>query len=89
MEVQNGIVGEGGMLPALLEEVGGAARSTPSAVCVTRHAPPGARVVHCTAVARPDGAGSTDNCKIFALAARQRREHGARRRPISARPAPS
>src|SRR5205814_47054 len=36
----------------------------------------GARVVHCTAVARPDGAGSTENCKIFAMSARQRREHG-------------
>jgi biuret amidohydrolase len=32
--------------------------------------------VHCTAVSRADGAGASDNCKIFALAARQRREQG-------------
>src|SRR4029079_17729755 len=31
---------------------------------------------HCTAVSRADGAGASDNCKIFALAARQRREQG-------------
>ena len=33
-------------------------------------------VVHCTAVSRADGAGSTSNCKIFSLAALQRREQG-------------
>jgi nicotinamidase-related amidase len=33
--------------------------------------------VHCTVEARPDGAGSSENCKIFAMSARQRREHGA------------
>ena len=76
MELQNGVVGEGAMLPALVEEL---ARSgtleTVRRVCdAARDA--GARVVHCTAVSRPDGAGSTANCKIFSLAARQRREQG-------------
>ena len=33
--------------------------------------------MHCTVVARPDGAGSTENCKIFAMSAKQRREHGS------------
>src|SRR6202035_4093691 len=38
-----------------------------------------ARVVHCTAEARADAAGSAQNCKIFSLSARMRREqaHGA------------
>jgi nicotinamidase-related amidase len=36
----------------------------------------GARVVHCTAVARPDGAGEAINCKVFALNDRIRRQLG-------------
>ena len=36
----------------------------------------GARVVHCTAEFRPDGAGATENCKIFALGEKLRREQG-------------
>jgi nicotinamidase-related amidase len=34
----------------------------------------GVRVVHCTHVSRPDGAGSANNSKVFALSARLRRE---------------
>jgi len=76
MELQNGIVGPGGMLPALTEELGRAGTlETVFRVCDAARAA-GARVVHCTAVSRADGAGASDNCKIFALAARQRREHG-------------
>jgi nicotinamidase-related amidase len=76
MELQNGIVGEGGMLPALLEEIARAGTlDTVRRVCDAARAA-GARVVHCTAVSRADGAGSSANCKIFALAARQRREQG-------------
>ena len=76
MELQNGIVGPGGMLPALTEELGRAGTlETVLRVCDAARAA-GARVVHCTAVSRADGAGASDNCKIFALAARQRREHG-------------
>jgi nicotinamidase-related amidase len=37
----------------------------------------GARVVHCTAEMRPDGAGFVANCKVFGLTARVRREHGS------------
>ncbi len=76
MELQNGIVGEGAMLPALVEEL---ARSgtleTVRRVCDAARAA-GARVVHCTKLSRADGAGETTNCKIFALAARQKRELG-------------
>ena len=76
MELQNGIVGPGGMLPALTEELARAATlETVLRVCDVARAA-GARVVHCTAVSRADGAGASDNCKIFALAARQRREQG-------------
>jgi len=76
MELQNGIVGPGGMLPALTEELGrGGTLETVLRVCDAARAA-GARVVHCTAVSRADGAGASDNCKIFALAARQRREQG-------------
>jgi len=76
MELQNGVVGEGAMLAALVEEVERAGiLDTVRRLCgAARDA--GARVVHCTAVSRPDGAGSTANCKIFSLAARQRREQG-------------
>jgi nicotinamidase-related amidase len=76
MELQNGIVGDGAMLPALVEEVDRAGiLDTVRRLCgAARDA--GARVVHCTAVARADGAGSTANCKIFSLGARQRREQG-------------
>jgi nicotinamidase-related amidase len=76
MELQNGVVGEGAMLGALVEELERAGTlDTVRRLCEgAREA--GARVVHCTAVSRADGAGTTENCKIFALSARQRRERG-------------
>jgi nicotinamidase-related amidase len=76
MELQNGIVGEGAMLGALVEELQRAGTLDTVRRLCTGARDAGARVVHCTVVARPDGAGSTENCKIFALSARQRREHG-------------
>jgi nicotinamidase-related amidase len=77
MELQRGIVGDGAMLPALVEEC--KAKGTvdhAGEVCAAARAA-GAHVVHCTAEARADGAGSTDNCKIFALGAKARRSHGS------------
>jgi nicotinamidase-related amidase len=77
MELHHGVVGEGGLLSALVEEV---ARSgmlaTVGRLCAAARQV-GARVVHCTAESRPDGAGSATNCKIFALGARMRREQGS------------
>jgi biuret amidohydrolase len=74
MELQRGVVGEGATFPALVEEV---ARSgilaTAGRVCAAAR-DAGARVVHCTAESRPDGAGSATNAKILALAARARRQ---------------
>jgi nicotinamidase-related amidase len=76
MELQNGVVGEGALMGALVEEVQRVGLlDNVRALCeAARNA--GARVVHCTAVSRPDGAGGTTNCKIFALGARRRREQG-------------
>jgi biuret amidohydrolase len=77
MELQEGVVGATALMPALVDEVVrtdmlevvrrvcGAARDV------------GARVVHCTAVSRPDGAGGATNCRIFALTDRMRREQGS------------
>ncbi len=77
MELQQGVVGEGAMMVALVEEMKRTdTLDTVRRLCAgARDA--GARVVHCTVVARPDGAGSTENCKIFAMSAKQRREHGS------------
>ena len=76
MELQNGVVGEGAMLGALVEELERAGTLEVVRRLCDAGRDAGARVVHCTAVSRADGAGSTANCKIFSLAARQRREQG-------------
>ena len=77
MELQEGVVGKYALLPALVDEVRRAGTlDTVRKVCdAARRA--GARVVHCTAVSRPDGLGGTLNCKIFALNAKLRRETGS------------
>jgi nicotinamidase-related amidase len=83
MELQRGIVGDKVMLPALAEAC--RARGTvdhAGEVCAAARAA-GVRVVHCTAEGRADGAGATENCKIFAMAAKARREHGVATAPGS------
>ena len=77
MELQEGVVGSAALLPALVEEVDRVGLlDTARRVCrAARDA--GARVVHCTAVSRADGAGGVANCKIFALNERLRRETGS------------
>src|SRR2546421_2479455 len=72
MELQQGVVGEGALLPDLGAEVqrsGTIERAI--RVCNGARAV-GARVVHCTAVTRPDGLGAAINCKIFAATERLR-----------------
>jgi nicotinamidase-related amidase len=76
MELQQGIVGGNATLPALVEEV-----QRSGMLDVVRRLCDGARqagvrVVHCTHQTRPDGAGATVNCKIFALSERIRIENG-------------
>jgi nicotinamidase-related amidase len=76
MEMQRGVVSDEALLPALVQEVERAGTVVHVArVCAAARAA-GARVVHCTAETRPDGAGAAENCRIFALAARRRRERG-------------
>jgi nicotinamidase-related amidase len=76
MELQNGVVGDGAMLGALVEELQRLGTLDAARRLCTGARSAGARVVHCTAVARPDGAGSAENCKIFAMSAKARRERG-------------
>jgi nicotinamidase-related amidase len=76
MELQQGVVGPAALFPALVEEVArtGVLDVTRRVCAAARDA--GARVVHCTAVTRADGAGGAVNCKVFALNEKLRREHG-------------
>ena len=76
MELQNGVVGEDALLPALpvavkargmLDVAGNVCRAA------RQH---GMRVVHCTAESRPDGAGSAVNCRIFGLSEKRRLANG-------------
>jgi len=77
MELQEGVVGPSALLPALGEEVARSGLLTVARGVCTAARDVGVRVVHCTAVSRPDGAGGVANCKIFALNERARRERGA------------
>jgi nicotinamidase-related amidase len=76
MELQRAIVGHGALLPALVDEVERTGvLDVVRRVCgAARDA--GARVVHCTAVTRADGAGAALNSRLMVLADRARREHG-------------
>jgi nicotinamidase-related amidase len=74
MELQRGIVGDSGTLPALLEEVASSGLlATAGRLCGAAR-DVGARVVHCTAEIRADGAGYAVNSRMFALTDRTRRE---------------
>jgi nicotinamidase-related amidase len=77
MELQEGVVGQSGLLTALVDEVArtGMLGIVGGLCSAARDA--GVRVVHCTATSRQDGAGGATNCKIFALTARTRRERGS------------
>lgn len=77
MEMQKGVVGEEATLPALPIAVREAGMlDAAGAVCRAARAA-GVRVVHATVQQRADGAGQAVNCKIFALAAKQRAANGA------------
>jgi nicotinamidase-related amidase len=66
MEVQRAVVGDQAALPALATEVAESGMiSRLSELCTAARAA-GARVVHCTAAFRPDGAGSKSNARILA-----------------------
>ena len=76
MELQQGVVGPDALLQELVEQVAQAGTVEAAArVCRAARAV-GARVVHCTAEHRADGAGITENAKIMALIAKLGREQG-------------
>ncbi len=82
MEVQVGVVGDGALLPALVDqcrEQGMLPRL--GALCSAARAA-GVRVVHNTVENRPDGAGFIANCKIFALSEKQTAATGVRQMTI-------
>lgn len=77
MELQRGVVGDGALMKALVDEVERVGvRRTAGRLCVAARAK-GVPVVHCTAENRADGIGATDNCKVFAMNARLRRDTGS------------
>lgn len=77
MELQRGVVGEGALMKALVDEVDRVGvRDAAGRLCRAARRR-GVPVVHCTAENRPDGLGATDNCKVFAMNARLRRETGS------------
>ena len=77
MELQNGVVGEGALMKALVDEVDRVGvRATAGRLC-TEARDRGIQVVHCVAENRSDGRGATDNCKVFAMNNRLRRETGS------------
>ena len=77
MELQNGVVGTGALMAALVEEVERVGvRPTAGRLC-TAARDRGIQVVHCVAENRADARGATDNCKVFAMNNRLRRETGS------------
>ena len=77
MELQNGVVGTGALIAALVEEVERVGvRPTAGRLCSAAR-DRGIQVVHCVAENRADGRGATDNCKVFAMNNRLRRETGS------------
>lgn len=80
MELQEGVVGREALMQSLVEAVDtGGLRRIAGDVCVEarrRNVP----VVHCVAENRPDGRGASDNCAVFAMNNRLRRDTG--RTPI-------
>ena len=77
MELQNGVVGAGALMKALVDEVERVGvRATAGRLCIAAR-DRGIQVVHCVAENRADGRGATDNCKVFAMNHRLRRETGS------------
>lgn len=77
MELQRGVVGDGALMKALVDEVERVGVTDAAGRLCSAARSRGVPVVHCTAENRPDGIGATDNCKIFAMNARLRRDTGS------------
>lgn len=76
MELQEGVIGREALMQSLVEAVdAGGLRRVASEVCAEAR-DRGVPVVHCVAENRPDGRGASDNCAVFAMNNRLRRETG-------------
>lgn len=76
MELQEGVIGDEALMGPLAEAVrANDVRSVVGQLCVSARRY-GVPVVHCIAENRPDGLGSSDNCAVFAMNNRLRRETG-------------
>jgi nicotinamidase-related amidase len=76
MELQKGVVGDEGILPALQAAVKEAGLLDVAGRLCRAARQHGVRVVHATMEERPDGAGQAVNCRIFAIGAKRRAEIG-------------
>ena len=76
MELQRGVVGPGAMMESLRQQVAAAGTVRAAAAVCNAARAAGARVVHCVAQTRGDGAGGAVNCRILGLADKLRREQG-------------
>jgi nicotinamidase-related amidase len=77
VEVQNIVVGEHSMLPALAESVATHGTLERIAALATAARAAGVPVIHCTAESRPDGLGANRNARLFAAAGKRRPAGGA------------
>jgi nicotinamidase-related amidase len=77
MELQNGVVGPDALMPVLGDAVARAGILPRIGQLCAAAREVGVRVVHCTALSRPDGAGAKENCIIFAAEGKRRRATGS------------
>jgi nicotinamidase-related amidase len=76
MELQKGIVAGEAILPALPKAVAECGMLETAGRVAKAARGHGVRVVHATMRERPDGAGQAINCRIFAVGAKFKAEHG-------------
>lgn len=77
MELQEGVVGSAALMQSLVQEVDDLGlRDVASRLCQQARQR-GIQVVHCVAENRPDGRGATDNCAVFVMNNRLRRDTGS------------
>ncbi len=77
MELQEGVVGSAALMQTLVQEVEERGVRTVAGRLCEMARQKGVPVVHCVAENRPDGRGAADNCAVFALNNRLRRETGS------------
>jgi nicotinamidase-related amidase len=76
MELQKGVVGAQASLPVLADEVARTGSLVAAGRVCAAARTVGARVVHCMAVMRPDGAGFVENCRVLAITGKVKRSTG-------------